>query len=175
MEKPFGWIMLSRSILDNEIWTSDEPFDRRSAWIDLILMANYEDKTFYTRRGTVVNVPRGSLFTSSQHLADRWHWSRGKVMRYTKSLIFLKMMTSKRTADGQLLTIVNYDKFQTPRTADDTSGGTSGGTSLGTRLNKYKEINKEKNSNAPKPIAERLEAIRRFAQMGGDEYDANSN
>ena len=42
-----GWVKIHRQIQDNAIWMSDEPFDSRSAWIDLILMANHEDKEVY--------------------------------------------------------------------------------------------------------------------------------
>ena len=38
-----GWFKVERAIQDHSIWKSREPFDRRSAWIDLILLANYKD------------------------------------------------------------------------------------------------------------------------------------
>ena len=41
-----GWIKLHRKIQECFIWgdEEDEPFDRRSAWIDLLLLANHADK-----------------------------------------------------------------------------------------------------------------------------------
>ena len=38
-----GWIKVHRDLNDHWIWKSKEPFDKRSAWIDLILLANFKD------------------------------------------------------------------------------------------------------------------------------------
>lgn len=35
-----GWVKIHRAIEDSGIWQHKEPFDKRSAWIDLIMMAN---------------------------------------------------------------------------------------------------------------------------------------
>ena len=114
-----GWIKLHRQIMDNEIWNMPEPFDRRSAWIH---------------------------FTSMDALAARWHWSRGKVIRYMKLLCKLEMCTCSATADGTTITVINYGFFQTGRTADgttdNTTGGTTGGTTDGTRTRNIKNYNK---------------------------------
>jgi hypothetical protein len=39
-----GFIKLHRSIKDCWLWKDDEPFSKRDAWIDLLLLANYTDK-----------------------------------------------------------------------------------------------------------------------------------
>ena len=39
-----GYVFVYRSVKDNWIWNSKEPFDKRSAWIVLILTANHQDK-----------------------------------------------------------------------------------------------------------------------------------
>ena len=44
-EMKIGWIKLYRKIQDCDLWdSSEEPFDRRSAWVDLLLLANHDDK-----------------------------------------------------------------------------------------------------------------------------------
>ena len=42
-----GWIKLHRRMLDSDIWkaTKRKPFDKRSAWIDLLLRANHKKVT----------------------------------------------------------------------------------------------------------------------------------
>ena len=67
-----GWVKISRDILNNILWLSEEPFDVRSAWIDLILMVNHEDAEFLTRRGEIVKIPRGSTLTSIRKLSLRY-------------------------------------------------------------------------------------------------------
>ena len=145
-----GWVKISRSILNNPIWTSPEPFSIRDAWIDLILMANFEDKEIMTRHGKTIKIPRGSTFTSIKHLADRWHWSPNKVRRQIERLNRLGMVTISGTADGTLLTLVKYRDFQDGRRADGTPNGTADGTADGTRLKKEKkEKNEKKRASAP--------------------------
>lgn len=75
--------------MENEIWTEDDPFDRRSAWIDLIMMANIKTKTIIYR-GHTLSIKRGQVYTSTRKLASRWNWSRDKVFRYLKLLEELK-------------------------------------------------------------------------------------
>lgn len=165
-----GWIKLSRSLLDNTIWNTPEPFTIRDAWIDLLLSVNFEDKEILTKHGKVMKIPRGSMFTSIQHLADRWHWSPNKVRRQTEMLKKLKMITMSGTPDGTLLTIVKYRNFQDGRRTDGIADGTSDGTTDGTRLKKEKKEKKERSRSAPASLEERFAGIERAAMMEGGEW-----
>lgn len=131
-KKDKGWIKLYRQISDSYIWTASEPFDRRSAWIDLLLMANHEERSFLLRNGKNQTVQEGQLFTSTGHLAERWHWSRGRVNRYLALLSEQGMCKVSGTPSGTLLTLINYGNFQHGRTANGTTDGTSDGTTDGT-------------------------------------------
>lgn len=131
-KKNKGWIKLYRQITDTYIWEANEPFDRRSAWIDLLLMANHEERSFLLRNGQNQIVQEGQLFTSSGHLAKRWHWSRGRVNRYLVLLSEQGMCKVSGTPSGTLLTLVNYGNFQRGRTANGTANSTTGGASDGT-------------------------------------------
>lgn len=113
-KKLIGWIKLYRSIWETPIWESKEPFDRRSAWIDLMLMANHEDKDMVLPTG-VIKVHVGQLFTSVRHLAKRWNWSEGRVRRYLNTLVVLEMIYVDGTPNGSLLTLINYGKYQIQR------------------------------------------------------------
>lgn len=131
-KKDKGWVKVYRQITDTRIWTTNEPFDRRSAWIDLLMMANHEERSLLLRNGHTQIVKAGQLFTSTVQLADRWHWSRGKVNRYLALLSEQGMCTVSGQPSGTLLTLVKYEDFQHGRTADRTANGTTGGTSDGT-------------------------------------------
>ena len=39
-----GWIKIYRQIQDCCIWQRNEPFDSRSAWIDLLLTATHSER-----------------------------------------------------------------------------------------------------------------------------------
>lgn len=127
MAKEKGWIKLHRSITNNPIWkaTKKEPFDKRSAWIDLLLMANHEERMIYgTNSGKPIVIQPGQLHTSMDHLAERWQWSRNKGIRFFKQLAAQGMVTVNGTPDGTTVTIINWGLFQ--------SGGTRVGAGVGT-------------------------------------------
>lgn len=171
--KDKGWIKLSRGLLDSAVWTSPEPFSIRDAWVDLLLSVNFEDREMITRHGNVVKIPRGSMFTSIQHLADRWHWSPNKVRRQTERLKKMGMIEIFGTADGTLITVVKYRDFQDERRADGTADGTAGGTAGGTRLKKERmEKNERTRARAPLSTAETMEAVDKWIEKMKREGEA---
>lgn len=106
-----GWIKIHRKIQYSSIWDSKEPFDQRSAWIDLILMANHEDREIVIN-GWPLMVHRGQRFTSIRKLSERWHWSKDKTIRYLKMLERCGNIQKAATHNGTLLTIENYSLYQ---------------------------------------------------------------
>lgn len=125
-----GWIALHRVLQDNWIWKSAEPFDRRSAWIDLLLLTTHTDnKELY--KGQLITRKRGEINCSMLWLAKRWRWSRGKVERFLNLLETDGMLTQKRTANGTTIAIENYSKYQNVRATNSTSNSTSDDTTHG--------------------------------------------
>ena len=130
-----GYISIHRKIWDNDIWKSKEPFDVRSAWIDLLLMANHADNESI-RGKSIIKLKRGQLHTSYGHLAKRWGWSVNKVRRYLRLLNELGMVHIDSTPNGTSLTLVNYGVYQdrghtfgiTKSTTNDTTNETTNGT-----------------------------------------------
>lgn len=142
-----GWIKLHRQIMNNAIWTAAEPFDRRSAWIDLLMMANHEQRRIILKDGTTIIVEEGQLFTSMDHLATRWHWSRNKVRRYISLLTTLKMCHQCGTRSGTLLTLVKYGFFQGGRPTDGPPDGTPDEPSDGPADEPRTRINNTRTNN----------------------------
>ena len=130
MKLSSGWIKLHRKILDCFIW-QDKPYDKARAWIDLLLIAMHHDKKMLIDDEVVI-IQRGSFMTSIVKLADRWGWSRNKVVRYLDMLESEQMLNTKRTPKGTLITIVKYDVFQGMENTDSTTVDTTVGTTLGT-------------------------------------------
>lgn len=120
MNKKRGYALLWRSIQESEIWDTDEPFDMRSAWTDMILMAAHEQKRFIVNRNTIT-IDRGQIYTSVRKLAERWHWSKDKVLRYLRILEQLQMIRRDATDTRTLITVVNYSFYQDPRDSDKDS------------------------------------------------------
>ena len=94
-----GYILLHRQIWENEIWQDTEPFNKRDAWIDLLLMANHSDKEMLSGTKTV-KIERGQIHTSVQNLAKRWRWNPKRVRRFIGLLCDLEMVQAKGSAKG---------------------------------------------------------------------------
>ena len=114
-----GWIKLHRQIQDSFLW-QDKPFNRKDAWIDLLLLANHEDKTILFN-GQVMVIKRGQFLTSIRKLADRWGWSRDRTLKFFKLLESEQMVDRDSDSNRTLLTIVNYDNFQGETDSDKDS------------------------------------------------------
>ena len=106
-----GWIKIHRKILDCSIWNSREPFDKRSAWIDILLSASHKDLNLMIG-GINEKIPRGSFMFSIEKLCDRWGWSRNRVKRFLALLECEQMIETKRTNKGTLISVLNYNAFQ---------------------------------------------------------------
>ena len=106
-----GWIKLSRSLLEHEIWLC-EKFSKGQAWVDLLLMANHKDAKIVIG-GSMETVKRGSLMTSISKLANRWKWNRRTVRRWL-GMCSHDGMASVKTCAGKYttITIENYEKWQ---------------------------------------------------------------
>lgn len=127
-----GWISIHRALSDNPLWTC-ESFSRGQAWVDIILLSNHKDAYFY-KRGIKIEVKRGQLAWSELALSERWKWSRNKVRKFLKDLEKEHQILISKTNVTQLVTVVNYDKYQskgqqtehqkdTKRTPNDTTDG----------------------------------------------------
>lgn len=146
------YIYLDRGILDHWIY-KDKPFNRSMAWIDLLLIANHKTHTTMWK-GKSIQFKRGDVNLSITELSKRWGWSRGKTRRFILNLETDGMVTTKRTADGTVITIVKYGTFQDKRTPKRTSNGTAhstpDGTTGGTQTINDKEMQKKiKERGAP--------------------------
>lgn len=171
-----GYILLHRQIWDNRIWNDKEPFDGRSAWIDLLLMANHADKDMLIGL-KVVNFKRGQIHTSCVNLAKRWHWSRNRVARYLKLLSELGMITFSGAANGTTITVIKYEFFQDWRSANGapngaTNGATNEAANGATRGAHTKNVIKNGTKNVSKneeyykrPAGERLSSLKAWEDL----------
>jgi hypothetical protein len=107
-----GWIKLYKQTLESDFWLSeDEPFDWRSAFIHVLLSANWRKGTS-RKNGHMITIERGQLLTSIRKLMATFHWSRKRVENWIKGMTEYGMLESQSVGFGTVLTVVNYDKFQ---------------------------------------------------------------
>ena len=141
-----GYIKLFRCIQWNELW-EDKPFSRGQAWIDMVMLANHRDGHIRVR-GNKLDVKRGQVGWSKESLASRWGWSRGKVIRFLDELETEQQIVQQKNNVTSLITITNYDKYQ----SSDTTDGTTNGQQTDTN-NKGKNKKKESSHSVEKIIS----------------------
>ena len=144
-----GWISIHRKIQECDIWLDEEPFDRRSAWIDLLLLANHEDKSIIFD-GHRIMVKRGQYLTSVRKLSVKWGWGKNKTLAYLRLLEECEMITRDADSRRTLITIVNYDIYQNEDVEQRTVSGQlrdSNGTVTGHRQTTNNNTNNDNNDN----------------------------
>lgn len=105
-----GWIKLHRQICENELWLA-ESFTKGQAWVDLLLNANHEEKSFWVR-GIEVRVKRGQIAWSELTMASRWLWSKNKVRRFLNMLETKQQIEQQKTFITSVISIKNYSTYQ---------------------------------------------------------------
>lgn len=158
MKLSSGWIKLYRQLQDCWIWLDKEPFDKRSAWVDLLLTANHSDKKILFN-GELITIKRGQILTSVRKLSVKWKWSVNKVYRFLKLLENDEMLQKESDKDRTLLTIENYSIFQCCEYTNENSNGNTNGnndeytsetpaeTPTNTPTEHKQEDNNDKNNN----------------------------
>lgn len=137
-----GWIRLHRAININPLWLL-ESFTKAQAWVDLILNANYTQGVMSVR-GNIINIERGQLGWSEVTMAKRWRWSRDKVRRFLSYLEDGQNIRQQKTQITTIITICNYDKYQTDTTTDNTADNTAKKQQKNNRQDTIKEREEKK-------------------------------
>ena len=116
-----GYVKLHRKMFEWEWWDDINTF---RLFVTILLMANWKPKKW---RGRVI--PRGSLWTSLPALAAKSGLTYQQTRTSYFKLISTNEITDEVTSLGRLVTVVNYDVYQsevetstneiTDETADD--------------------------------------------------------
>ncbi|QDP59739.1 MAG: putative DNA replication protein [Prokaryotic dsDNA virus sp.] len=106
-----GWISLHRKILDNPILADSSKYNKKCAWIWLLLKANHKDNKFVLGND-IVFVKRGSFITSQKKLCKEFKWGNSKIRSFLNLLQKDGMIKVKTTSQSTHITICNYDTYQ---------------------------------------------------------------
>ena len=115
-----GWIALHRSIRDHWLYQEKRVFSKYEAWLDILMDANHQrNKIVFD--GQLFEVERGQRVTSIRQLCERWSWSNSKVNRFLKMLEDDGMIIKKSDSKKTVITIANYDVYQSPENEKTTA------------------------------------------------------
>ncbi|HCW7763944.1 TPA: DnaD domain-containing protein [Staphylococcus aureus] len=106
-----GWISIDRSIQNHWLFKEKRTFSKFEAWIYLLMEANHSEAKVPIGNQIVI-VERGQRLTSILTLSDLFNWSRFKVKTFLDLLESDGMLEVKTTSKYTLITIVNYDFYQ---------------------------------------------------------------
>lgn len=149
-----GIIPIARSIFNTPEWREKRPRTRFEAWLDLIAMASYTERTVSIKSEQVL-LSRGEIHISQRQLAERWQWPLTNVNRYLATLakgddprievhrkrIVLK--TESGTESGtqietpcNIIRLCKYEYYNNGMLWCGTESGTPSGAVNGTQENK---------------------------------------
>jgi hypothetical protein len=116
---PEGYVLLARKIRKSPLWLSLKA-THRIVMIELILQAQFKDGDV-VRNGEIIHLKRGQIATSYQQLVNdigdkevTVKVVRNAINKLIKHGFLAKDEAKARAKKGLLLTIVNYDIYQTP-------------------------------------------------------------
>lgn len=126
-----AFITIDRKLFDHFLWTERRPFSKFEAWIDLIQLVSFREKNSKLISGALVTWGRGQFPVSYSFLAERWSWSTNRVRGYMRLLKNNNQITTESTSVITILTLCNYEQYNTNRQAEGQAPGQAEGQEVG--------------------------------------------
>jgi hypothetical protein len=160
----YGYLPLSRKMVDGHdvLWEAPEPFDCRSAWIDLLYLARFAPGVSEGEE-----LQRGEFLASVRFLATRWKWGRGTVHDFLRTLEKHGRIAERKTGRrGTVYVVVNYAQYNPTNGRPRTPKRTPDRTMTGQQPDKDKERERKDPSDLDALVQEGRKAWK--TEMGGD-------
>jgi hypothetical protein len=135
-----GYIKIFRSIKNHWLYEQNRKRTKLEAWLDLLIMASHNGKKEAIGYD-LIPIERGQVLTSQERLCRDWKWDRNTVRRFLNSLHLDQMLTIKTTSKMTMITICNYDSYQSNLPSKRPTGEHQVDT-ISTTYNNVKELNK---------------------------------
>jgi len=123
-----GWIALHRKTMDHWIWDNDKYF---KAWVYCLFRANHESNKLLIG-SDLLNTERGQFVTSINRFAADTKMTTQSVRTFWKLLEKDSMINKQTTSKLTIITICNYDSYQSDQ-----------------QTKKRKSTNQQQTSNKP--------------------------
>lgn len=137
-----GWIKIHREL--GKHWLAQD-MEKLGRWIDLLLLANYEDGKVLVG-DSLVTIKRGQMVMSFSFLAKRWDCSKSTACKFIELLESDGMVERSAERKTTILTICKYDSYQ------QSSDGLPNGVANDCRTIAERLPNEEKKNKEEKEI-----------------------
>lgn len=139
-----GYVAISRELFDHPFFAPDA-YSEREAWTWMIAAAVWRPTKVRVGR-KIFNLKRGQLVFAERFLAKKWGWTKSKVRRFLQRLSRNNdesgpMVNLSADREATLITICNYDKYQSSRTAGEPQNEPQSGPPADHRRTKEEPLN----------------------------------
>jgi hypothetical protein len=141
-----GYIKLWRGWRDTDGLTPSTVYSDWEAWLWLLENATWKETSRWNKKGEEIILQPGQIHVSLRSLSTAWGWSKSKVERFLGRLERVKKAGQQTGQSGIVLTIENWDKYQSTETATGTASETAAGQPRDTQ-EEGKEGKKEEDHN----------------------------
>jgi hypothetical protein len=147
MDREGGAVWLHRQLMSSAVWTL--PDAQFKVFVGLLLSANWKDKTVAIL-GQPRTIRRGQALISQRQIAERCGVSRGAVERAMETLQALDVITTEQGTPGHksshnptVVTIVNYEKYQSAIGDDQAKEQAKDGPTTGPKTGRRQGLSEE--------------------------------
>ncbi|NHT75912.1 hypothetical protein G8E10_09490 [Rhizobiaceae bacterium CRRU44] len=142
-----GFIAVDRGIFDHGLFDEKHEFSRREAWLWLLCEAEWKPREKYVG-SKKIGLDRGQLAHSVRFIAEAWGWHKSKVERFLGRLKTETMIETATETGATIITICNYDRYQSREEGKRDSKRGSSETTPRQPRDKPKEDNKPTNTTS---------------------------
>lgn len=143
-----GWLKVHRCLLDKPIWANSTP-EQKTILISLLLMANHAKKS-WEWRGLKYDILPGQMVTSAKSICEKAGKgiSRQNVRSSLNRFEKLNFLTFESTKRGMLISILNWDSYQSTQPSAQPSAQPR--PNQGPTTNKNERIKEDKKPSSKK-------------------------
>ena len=117
-----GFIKIHRRVFQSPIFEG-QAFDRRSAWLWMLSEARFEAGIKYIE-GREIHLKRGQFAASLRFMANAWGWKKDAAHRLVRRFETATMIETDTATGIYVVTICNYDRYQSEQTRTATASAT---------------------------------------------------
>jgi len=155
-----GWVKFHRVQFSN--WISKKPFCDGYAWTYLYTQANHK-KGMVNFRNEYIKIERGQFLTSKLKLQKIFGWTYRHVENFLLALKNDENITYRTTNRYIVITVVNYDIYQSYAEQNDEQNVDQSKNRLGTD---YKRGNTNKNEENVKNVKNKKDITKVISSVG---------